>query len=139
MSSSVTAASGDARGGTSWWVRTRESRFALALLIPSIIVVFGIVIYPVIKTLVTSFYAVDSPFRKAWPGVGFDNYTKALSSPQFWSAVERTAYFTFLSTGLELLFGLGIALLLNARLRMRWLFRTIVVLPWALPTIVNGA
>ena len=37
------------------------------------------------------------------------------------------------------MFGIGIALLLNARLRMRWLFRTIVVLPWALPTIVNGA
>jgi len=139
VSSSVPAASGRARGGTSWWARTRESRFALALLIPSVIVVFGIVVYPVIKTLVTSFYAVDSPFPKAWPGVGFDNYTKALSSAHFWSAVERTAYFTFVSTALELVFGIGIALLLNAPLRMRWLFRTIVVLPWALPTIVNGA
>jgi len=139
VSRSVTAASGQARGGTSWWARTRESRFALALLIPSVIVVFGIVVYPVIKTLITSFYAVDSPFPKAWPGVGFDNYTKALSSAHFWSAVERTAYFTFVSTALELVFGIGIALLLYAPLRMRWLFRTIVVLPWALPTIVNGA
>jgi multiple sugar transport system permease protein/N,N'-diacetylchitobiose transport system permease protein len=139
VSSSITAASGKARGGTSWWVRTREPRFALALLIPSIIVVFGIVIYPVIKTLITSFYAVDSPFPKAWPGVGLENYEKALTSAHFWSAVERTAYFTFVSTALELVFGIGIALLLNARLRMRWLFRTIVVLPWALPTIVNGA
>jgi ABC-type sugar transport system permease subunit len=128
-----------ARGGTSWRARTREARFALALLVPSVIVVFGIVIYPIVKTLITSFYAVDSPFPKAWPGVGFDNYSKALSSPQFWSAVERTGYFTIVSTTLELVFGIGIALLLNARLRMRWLFRTIVVLPWALPTIVNGA
>jgi multiple sugar transport system permease protein/N,N'-diacetylchitobiose transport system permease protein len=139
VSSSVTAASGPARGGTSWWARTRESRFALALLIPSVIVVFGIVIYPIIKTLITSFYAVESPFPKAWPGVGFDNYAKALSSPQFWSAVQRTAYFTFVSTALELTFGIAIALLLYAPLKMRWLFRTIVVLPWALPTIVNGA
>jgi multiple sugar transport system permease protein/N,N'-diacetylchitobiose transport system permease protein len=135
----VTAAPGSARGGTSWHARTREARFALALLIPSIVVVFGIVVYPVIKTLITSFYAVDSPFPKAWPGVGLDNYTKALSSAQFWSAVERTAYFTFTSTALELVFGICIALLLYAPLRMRWLFRTIVVLPWALPTIVNGA
>ncbi|HEY0516380.1 MAG TPA: sugar ABC transporter permease, partial [Solirubrobacteraceae bacterium] len=105
----------------------------------SVIVVFGIVIYPIIKTLITSFYAVDSPFPKAWPGVGLDNYSKALSNPGFWSAVERTGYFTIVSTALELVFGIGIALLLNARLRMRWLFRTIVVLPWALPTIVNGA
>ncbi len=35
--------------------------------------------------------------------------------------------------------GIAIALLLNAPLRARWLFRAIVVLPWALPTIVNGA
>jgi ABC-type sugar transport system permease subunit len=48
-------------------------------------------------------------------------------------------YFTFVSTGFELVLGMGIALLLYAPLRGRWLFRTIVVLPWALPTIVNGA
>jgi multiple sugar transport system permease protein/N,N'-diacetylchitobiose transport system permease protein len=51
----------------------------------------------------------------------------------------RTLYFTVLSTSLELLLGLGLALLMNAPLRMRWLFRAIVVLPWALPTVVNGA
>lgn len=128
-----------ARTGASWRTRTREARFALLLLVPSVVVVFGIVIYPIIKTLITSFYAVNSPFPRPWPFVGFDNYTQALTSPQFWSAVERTAYFTFLSTALELVFGIGIALLLYAPLRMRWLFRTIVVLPWALPTIVNGA
>ena len=44
-----------------------------------------------------------------------------------------------MSTGFELVFGIAIALLLYAPLRGRWLFRTIVVLPWALPTIVNGA
>ena len=35
--------------------------------------------------------------------------------------------------------GIAVALLLNAPLRARWLWRSIVVLPWALPTIVNGA
>jgi ABC-type sugar transport system permease subunit len=124
--------------GTSWRARTGESRFALLLLLPSVVVVFGIVIYPIFKTLYTSFYAVDSPFPGHFPGVGFRNYTAALSNPGFWSAVERTAYFTFLSTALELVLGMGIALLLYAPLRLRWLFRTIVVLPWALPTIVNG-
>jgi ABC-type sugar transport system permease subunit len=125
--------------GTSWRARTREARFALLLLIPSVLVVFGIVIYPIAKTFVTSFYAVNSPFPANWPGVGLHNYTAALSNSLFWSAVGRTAYFTLVSTALELLFGIGIALLLYAPLRMRWLFRTIVVLPWALPTIVNGA
>jgi ABC-type sugar transport system permease subunit len=123
----------------SWRARTRESRFALALLLPSVIAVFGIVVYPILKTLYTSLYAVNSPLPGHYNFVGLRNYTFALGRAEFWSAVERTAYFTFLSTGLELGFGMLIALLLNAPLRARWLFRTIVVLPWALPTIVNGA
>src|SRR6266480_153401 len=122
-----------------WRARTRETRFALLLLVPSVIVVFGIVIYPILRTLYTSFYDVNSPFPGAYPFVGLDNYTSALGNPDFWSAVKRTAYFTVVSTGLELVLGLGIALLLAAPLRARWLFRSIVVLPWALPTIVNGA
>jgi multiple sugar transport system permease protein/N,N'-diacetylchitobiose transport system permease protein len=109
------------------------------LLAPSVVVVFGIVIYPILKTLYTSLYSVNTPFAGHFPWVGLRNYTFALSHSEFWSAVGRTAYFTILSTGLELLFGIGIALLLYAPLRGRWLFRTIVVLPWALPTIVNGA
>jgi ABC-type sugar transport system permease subunit len=126
-------------GGTSWRARTREGRFALALLTPSIVVVFGIVVYPILKTLYTSLYAVDTPFSGHFPFVGIDNYTFAVSQSEFWSAVQRTAYFTLVSTGLELVLGMGIALLLYAPLRARWLFRTIVVLPWALPTIVNGS
>jgi ABC-type sugar transport system permease subunit len=125
--------------GTSWRARTREGRFALALLAPSVIVVFGIVIYPILRTLYTSFFAVNTPFPGHFPFIWFRNYTFALSQPEFWSSVERTAYFTIVSTGLELAFGMGIALLLYAPLKGRWLFRTIVVLPWALPTIVNGA
>jgi multiple sugar transport system permease protein/N,N'-diacetylchitobiose transport system permease protein len=123
----------------SWRARTREGRFALALLLPSVIAVFGIVVYPILKTLYTSLYAVNSPLPGHYAFVGLRNYTFALRQAEFWSAIERTAYFTFLSTALELVFGMLIALLLNAPLRARWLFRTIVVLPWALPTIVNGA
>jgi multiple sugar transport system permease protein/N,N'-diacetylchitobiose transport system permease protein len=123
----------------SWRARTRESRFAAALLLPSVIAVFGIVVYPILRTLYTSLHAVNSPLPGHYDFIGLRNYTFALRQAEFWSAVERTAYFTFLSTGLELVFGMLIALLLNAPLRARWLFRTIVVLPWALPTIVNGA
>jgi ABC-type sugar transport system permease subunit len=132
-------ASGTLASGTSWRARTREGRLALALLAPSIVVVFGIVIYPILKTLYTSFFQVTTPFAGHFPYIGFDNYKFALTHSEFWSPVERTAYFTVVSTGLELVFGMGIALLLYAPLRGRWLFRTIVVLPWALPTIVNGA
>jgi ABC-type sugar transport system permease subunit len=119
--------------------RNGERWFAFALLVPSIVVVFGVVIYPVLRTLMISFFEVDSPVATETPFVGLDNYTEALTDPRLWTTVGHTAYFAVVSITLELVLGIGVALLLNAPLRARWLFRGLVILPWALPTIVNGA
>lgn len=116
-----------------------EALFALALLVPALIVVFGVVLYPVLRTFVISLFDVTSPMPGDYPFVGLENYTRVFRNPAFYPALWQTLYFTFLSTGLELAFGLAVAMLLNAPLRARWLWRSIVVLPWALPTIVNGA
>jgi multiple sugar transport system permease protein/N,N'-diacetylchitobiose transport system permease protein len=109
------------------------------LLLPAAIVVFGVVLYPAGRALVISFYDVDSPFPGAYPFVGLRNYTEILADRRLWTAAEHTLYFTVVSTALELVLGLGLAALLAAPLRLRWLFRAVVILPWALPTIVNGA
>lgn len=124
-------AAGPRRGGEGW--------FAAALLVPSVLVVFGVVVYPVLRTLMISFFEVDSPVATETPFVGLGNYAEALGDPNFWRAARQTAYFAVTSIGLEIVFGTAVALLLNAPLRARWLFRAVVILPWALPTIVNGA
>ena len=125
------------------WARVRrsfrgEGWTALLLLLPSLAVVFGIILYPLLRTLWTSLFDVNSPFPGHYPFVGLENYRRTLSNPDFWAAVRRTAYFTFVSTLLELGFGILLGLLMNVQFRGRWLLRSIVVLPWALPTIVNG-
>ncbi len=112
---------------------------AFWLLLPSAVAVFGIVVYPVLRTLLISFFEVNSALATSTPFVGLGNYTKVLSDPDFWAAIGRTFYFTLTSTALELVFGLAVAALLNAPLRGRWILRTIVVIPWAVPTIVNAA
>jgi ABC-type sugar transport system permease subunit len=120
-------------------VRGQEARLAALLLLPAALVVFGVILYPAGRALVISFYDVDSPFRGDYPFLGLGNYGDILGSDRFWAAAEHTLYFTLASTAAELVLGLGLALLLAAPLRLRWLFRAIVILPWALPTIVNGA
>jgi len=118
----------------------REALLALGLLVPSAVVVFGIVVYPVLRTVYSSFLDVVSPIPDVpHPFVGLDHYKDILTSADFWSSIRRTAYFTFVSTGLELAFGVLLGLLLNEKVRGRWVFRAVVILPWALPTIVNGA
>jgi ABC-type sugar transport system permease subunit len=119
--------------------RRGEWRLAVALLVPAALVVFGVVLYPVARTLISSFYAVDSPLPGTYPFVGLENYTKVFHDPRFYPVLGHTLYFTLVSTGLELALGTLVALLLNSGLRWPWLWRSIVVLPWALPTIVNAS
>jgi multiple sugar transport system permease protein/N,N'-diacetylchitobiose transport system permease protein len=121
--------------------RRRESqgRLAFWLLLPALIAVFGVILYPMFRTFFVSLFEVKSAVATDTPFVGFANYAEALTSGPFWQAMGRTLYFTLASTAIELVFGLAIAWLLNAQFRGRWLVRAIVVLPWALPTIVNAA
>lgn len=112
---------------------------AFWLLLPAAVAVFGVILYPILRTLFISFFHVDSALATDTPFVGLENYGTAVTDPGFWAAMGRTLYFTIVSTAIELVIGLGLAGLLNAKLRARWLFRAIVVIPWALPTIVNAA
>ncbi len=117
----------------------KQGRLAFWLLLPAAIAVFGVIIYPMFRTLLVSLFQVNSALATVTPFVGLENYAHVLSDPQFWASLGRTLYFTLVSTGLELVLGLAVAGLLNAKLKARWLFRTIVVIPWAIPTIVNAA
>jgi ABC-type sugar transport system permease subunit len=119
--------------------RENQGRLAFWLLVPAGVAVFGVIIYPVIRTLIISFFDVNSALATDTPFVGLKNYATVLTGHSFWAAMGRTLYFTIVSTALELSLGLIVAGLLNAKLGARWLFRAIVVIPWAIPTIVNAA
>ncbi|MHB8856815.1 MAG: carbohydrate ABC transporter permease [Bellilinea sp.] len=117
----------------------QEVRDGLWLLAPSMLVILIITVLPIIFTLVLSFF--DTPLSNPVPRdfVGFGNYLEFLNSQQFWQAIWRTLYFTLVSVGMELMLGLGIALLIHAR-PPGWNFlRTSLIIPWAVPTVVNGA
>ena len=118
------------RGGQGW--------YALALLAPSLILVFGVVLYPLIRTLVLSFSDVNSSLQTTTPFIGVRNYDAIFNDSAFWATVWRTAFFTVFSTGLELVVGIAIAQFLNQKIRGQWLFRSAVIVTWALPTIVNA-
>lgn len=56
----------------------------------------------------------------------------------FWNSVGNTLYFTIASVTLELLLGLGIALIINSKFKGRGLLRTAMLVPWAIPTVVSA-
>ena len=117
----------------------QEERDGFWLLLPAIAVIFVITLLPVIFTFILSF--TDTPLSNPSPQnfVGIKNYLGFLLSKDFWNSIWRTFYFTSVSVGLELILGLGIALLINSK-PIGWQFlRASLIIPWAVPTIVNGA
>ncbi|NJH05406.1 carbohydrate ABC transporter permease, partial [Salmonella enterica] len=70
--------------------------------------------------------------------VWLDNYLYALTDPDFRAAFARTLYFTVVSVAIAGAIGVLVALLLNQRFVGRNVLRVLVILPWALPTIVNA-
>jgi ABC-type sugar transport system permease subunit len=119
----------------------RQSPGALAflLLLPSLIVVFGVILYPLVRTVLTSTHAVNSAFPGAYPFVGLRNYRTMLADPEFWGSLGRTGYFTLVTLVFELTFGVLLGVLLNLKFRGRALVRGIMIIPWAVPTVVSGA
>jgi ABC-type sugar transport system permease subunit len=114
-------------------------RDGIWLLMPSLLIIFVVTLLPVLFTLVLSF--TDTPISHPIPEhfIGLENYIHFFRSADFWDAIWRTLYFTVVSVGVELLFGLGVASLIHARPPLWGFLRTSLIIPWAVPTIVNGA
>lgn len=107
--------------------------------LPAFIFIVVIVAAPLFYSLALSF----SDYSPIYAGRGFrfaglKNYMNILSDLTFWSAAGRTLYFTIVSVGLECVLGMVVALLLNMEFRGRAVVRSLILIPWAIPTVVNG-
>jgi ABC-type sugar transport system permease subunit len=123
-----------ARSNRAW----PETWVAAAFVAPAALVVLLVVVVPLGRALWMSLFNIQLTRPGVEPFVGLDNYISQLTSGDFWAATGRALFFTVVSTALELSLGMGLALLMDQPLRFRWLLRTIIILPWALPTIVNA-
>ncbi|WP_261430416.1 carbohydrate ABC transporter permease [Serratia quinivorans] len=117
----------------------RERRQAWVLLAPMLLMMLLLTAWPLARTLWLSFTdaaLVGDGVTPAW--VGADNFFYALTDPDFQAALWRTLYFTVISVAFEGVIGVLVALLLNQKFHGRNVLRVLVILPWALPTIVNA-
>lgn len=112
---------------------------ALVLVTPTLIIVFGLTVYPIISAFWISLHQLDLiKARNQMPFIGLANYAQLLRSSYFWDSAWRTLYFTVVSLVVQVILGLGFALVLNERFVGRGVVRALMLIPWAIPTIVNG-
>src|ERR1043165_2385679 len=96
-------------------LREQDARTAWLLIAPSLLVILGITLWPVISTFILSFFNAPTGINQARTFVGFGNYVEMLKDQLFWDTIGRTFYFTIVSVGLELALGLAIAQLIHSR------------------------
>ncbi|OOG70354.1 ABC transporter permease [Sinorhizobium sp. A49] len=115
------------------WITTR----AWLLMLPLLVVMISVIGWPLIDTVRLSFtdaklVGTEGTF------VGLANYAKVLGGSNFQRALVTTTWFAVVSVTAEMVIGVLAALLLNQQFRGRTALRALMILPWALPTVVNA-
>lgn len=115
-----------------------EPSFAFLLNTPAVLVILLLVAYPILSSFWLSLHRWNLKRPHIFHFVGLGNYLDLLKDETFWTALRVTGIFAALSVMLILLFGIGIALILNEDFHGRGLVRGFVLIPWAIPPVVNG-
>ncbi|APG94493.1 carbohydrate ABC transporter permease [Sinorhizobium americanum] len=115
------------------WISTR----AWLLMLPLLVVMVSVIGWPLVDTVRLSFtdaklVGTEGSF------VGIANYEKMLTGSNFQRALVTTTWFAVVSVAAEMVLGVLAALLLNQQFRGRAALRALMILPWALPTVVNA-
>ncbi len=112
----------------------QQQLFAYGLVLPVVILLIGLVGYPLFYAVYVSFTNLVVGGRPEW--IGLANFRYLAQSPVFNAAIWNTVVLVVVSDILKLGIGLGLALLVNQRIPARGLFRSFLMLPWAMPAFV---
>jgi multiple sugar transport system permease protein len=114
-------------------------RLAFWFVLPSLIFVSLFTLYPILESFRLSFYRLI--LTLPWLGqrwVGWENYLDLWTDPVAMQSFRTTLLFVGITVPFELLFGLGMALVMNEVFRGRGVLRAVVLIPWAIPTVVSS-
>lgn len=114
-----------------------EEPFALFMIIPSVIVIFGVMLYPIIYSFILSFNKLNLATRTL-NFTGLKNYIAMAGDAEFFQSIAATLIFTVITVFFEMVLGMCMALVLNKDFKGCGFLRGIMILPWALPSVVNA-
>lgn len=130
---------GQVRAGSASAAPRRTLPPQVLLLLPTVIVLFLLTIYPTIYSFTLSLNEWNMSNRNAvWEFVGLGNYAKILQDARFWNAAQVTGTYMFGTIATQLVLGLGIALLLQRQVLAAGLVRTALLLPMMMTPVVVG-
>jgi len=117
----------------------RRVRFAYLAIIPSLIVITLLDVYPIIQSIIVSLQNQNMSSSNPEEFVGLQHYSRALfDEPVFWASLGKTIIWTAGSVLGAYLVALSLALLLNTSIRGRGVFRALFLIPWVIPEVATA-
>jgi multiple sugar transport system permease protein len=118
--------------------RRRDLRFGLLLIAPAVLIIVMLLGYPMGYAVFMSLHQWNDKLGADHQFNGLANYGQLVADPAVHRAMERTAYFSVITVIGGVILAVCIALLLNRNFRGRTLARVLLLVPWAVPPVVNG-
>ena len=107
-------------------------------LAPALLVTAAVILFPVIQTAWMSLHDFVLFRPRDVPFIALGNFVRAFNDPVFWISLWNSVLWIVLVVGFQFALGLATALLLNQSFWWRGLARGLVVIPWALPSVIIG-
>ncbi len=125
------------KNSLSKWLDNKQ-HLALAIIVPAMLLLIMFAYYPAFQSLRFSFLKYNIKQLGNIRFYGLKNYKNVLTDPVFLFSVVRVLYFMAVATVSVLFIALGMALVLNEKFPGRGILRAAVIIPWAIPPVVNG-
>lgn len=116
--------------------RRSQNRDAWMLVLPALIPVIIFSVYPLLQGILLGFTDARAGLNAETTFNGVENYIDLIGYELFWESFRIGAIWALSVTALQFLASLGLALLLNLDIKLRWLARTLVLVPWAMPPVI---
>ena len=114
----------------------RQRRETTLLVLPSVLLIVVLSVTPLLAGLALAFTDARLVHTPHYSFVGLDNFAKLAGNSMFWSSFRIGMVWAVSVTVLQLVAAMGLALLLDADLRLRGLARVLALIPWAMPPVV---
>jgi trehalose/maltose transport system permease protein len=119
-------------------LQRKQTHLAWIMLAPALVVVALVALYPLGLTIFQSF--TDKQFLALEPTkwIGLENYRTLIHDSIFRDSIVTTVKFTLITVSFEFVLGLIIALVVNSNFKGRGVMRAVMLIPWAIPTVVSA-
>jgi len=114
----------------------RKRVLVFAFTAPAAAILLAVVLYPFVYNMLLSFSDMSLRHFRLWSLIGLKQYSKVFSEPGFYTVFGKTILWTVINVFFHVLIGVFLALVLNQQIKGRSIFRTLLILPWAIPQFI---